>query len=273
MNIVRNVAVLSLSMAGGAAAQNGSDYECVITPRVSVELGSSESGVLAELLVERGDRVEQGQLVAALDSDVEVLTAELTRLRAHSDVELQSSRVQADYRSRELQRLDDLRSDGAVPEQVYDEAAIERQLADLALESRRVEQQSAQIEYQRAQANLSRRRMTSPVTGVVVEVRMAEGEYVYEQSAVMTIAQVDPLYVECFVPVARFGEIENGMWAEVRPEDPIDETFRAQVVVVDQVFDAASRTFGVRLELPNADYGLPAGLRSTVRFLSDPAVP
>jgi hypothetical protein len=39
------------------------------------------------------------------------------------------------------------------------------------------------------------------------------------------------------------------------------------VTVVDRVVDAASSTFGVRLELANPDYRLPAGLKCRVRFL------
>ena len=38
------------------------------------------------------------------------------------------------------------------------------------------------------------------------------------------------------------------------------------VTVVDQVFDAASGTIGVRLELPNPGYAIPAGLKCQVRF-------
>jgi membrane fusion protein (multidrug efflux system) len=38
------------------------------------------------------------------------------------------------------------------------------------------------------------------------------------------------------------------------------------VTIVDQVFDAASGTIGIRLELPNSDYALPAGLKCQVRF-------
>jgi membrane fusion protein (multidrug efflux system) len=38
------------------------------------------------------------------------------------------------------------------------------------------------------------------------------------------------------------------------------------VTVVDKVFDAASATIGVRLELPNPDYSLPARLKCQVRF-------
>ena len=37
--------------------------------------------------------------------------------------------------------------------------------------------------------------------------------------------------------------------------------------VVDAVFDAASDTFGVRLELPNTDCRLPAGIKCKIRFL------
>jgi multidrug efflux pump subunit AcrA (membrane-fusion protein) len=38
------------------------------------------------------------------------------------------------------------------------------------------------------------------------------------------------------------------------------------VIVVDPVVDAASGTFGVRLELPNPEHAIPAGLKCRVRF-------
>ena len=63
-----------------------------------------------------------------------------------------------------------------------------------------------------------------------------------------------------------FGRIKIGMTADVRPEAPIDGVFKAKVTVVDKVIDAASSTFGVRLEIPNRDLALPAGLRCNVEF-------
>ena len=83
----------------------------------------------------------------------------------------------------------------------------------------------------------------------------------------MTIAEVNPLYVEVFMPVSEYKAVQPGMPASVSPELPIGGNFDAEVAVVDNVFDAASRTFRVRLVLPNADHALPAGLRCTVRFL------
>ena len=82
----------------------------------------------------------------------------------------------------------------------------------------------------------------------------------------MTIAQLDPLNVEVFVPIPMYGKIKKGMDAEVRPEQPVGGVYIAKIDVVDAVFDAASRTFGVRLLLPNPEHRLPAGLRCKVRF-------
>jgi len=56
------------------------------------------------------------------------------------------------------------------------------------------------------------------------------------------------------------------MVADVTPEPPFNRTYRAKVTVVDRVIDAASGTFGVRLELRNSDYSLPAGLKCKVRL-------
>ena len=87
----------------------------------------------------------------------------------------------------------------------------------------------------------------------------------------MTIAEADPLYAETFMPVSLYGTVKIGTMAEVRPEAPIGGIYNALVSVVDNVFDAASRTFRVRLILPNDGYRLPAGLRCEVRFLDTSA--
>ena len=74
------------------------------------------------------------------------------------------------------------------------------------------------------------------------------------------------IHVEAYVPLSQFGKIRVGSSAVVQPEEPVGGTHNVIVVVVDQVFDAASGTIGVRLELPNPDHRLPAGLKCQVRF-------
>ena len=80
-------------------------------------------------------------------------------------------------------------------------------------------------------------------------------------------ARINPLNVEVIVPVQHIGSIKKGMRAKVRPEKPVGGVYTGKVVIVDSIIDAASGTFGVRVELPNPSLKLPAGLKCHVRFL------
>ena len=64
-----------------------------------------------------------------------------------------------------------------------------------------------------------------------------------------------------------FGSIKLGTRAAVVPEFPGDTVHVAGVTVVDRIIDAASGTFGVRLELPNPDPAIPGGVHCNVRFI------
>ncbi|MDE3226089.1 MAG: efflux RND transporter periplasmic adaptor subunit [Nitrospirota bacterium] len=125
--------------------------------------------------------------------------------------------------------------------------------------------QMASLELQRTNAEIALRTIRSPINGVVVERLMHPGEFT-KQERLFRLAQLDPLRVEVFAPAALHGKVTVGMHAQVRPEAPATGVYSAKVTVVDRVIDAASGTFGIRLQLPNPDYKLPAGLKCTVRF-------
>lgn len=135
------------------------------------------------------------------------------------------------------------------------------QHAQAELSNRRL----ADLELQRTTAEVALRTIKSPVHGVVVERFMNPGEFP-KQEKILKIAQIDPLRVEVYAPVAMLGKIAVGMTAHVKPESPLIGEYAAKVMVVDRVVDAASGTFGVRLELPNHELKLPAGLKCSVRF-------
>jgi multidrug efflux pump subunit AcrA (membrane-fusion protein) len=105
----------------------------------------------------------------------------------------------------------------------------------------------------------------SPINGVVVERFLSPGEYIENQS-IVKLAQIDPLNVEVVLPVSYFLQIKLGMKAKIIPEAPIGGQYIAEVKVIDRVIVAASGTFGVRLELSNPGYKLPAGLKCKVIF-------
>ena len=83
---------------------------------------------------------------------------------------------------------------------------------------------------------------------------------------ILKLAEIGTLYVEVVLPTSELGKVHNGDTVTVIPEPAELGPLTAKVIVVDPVVDAASGTFGVRLELKNADYKIPAGIRCKADF-------
>lgn len=229
--------VLFFSVAAVWAQQNYS-FDGLIEPSEVAKVSSQVPGILADVIVERGDRVRKDQVIARLNSKIEKEAVDLALAR----MEFSKRKV---FRNQELHRKQLISN--------HDKDEMETELRILELQLREAEEK------------LEIRTIRSPINGVVVERYISPGEYVGEE-AIMKIARINPLYVEVVVPVEVFGKIEKGMRAEVRPEFPESRNHSARVIIVDRVIDAASGTFGVRLELPNPNYLLPAGLKCKVVF-------
>ena len=249
-----------VSATAGAAELDG-----VIEPYMVVNVGSGVIGILETVNVDRGDFVKKGQVLAMLQSGVEKAAMELARARAEMGATIQSKRAQLAFLLRKNKQNEELFLKGAVPFSQMDEAETNRILAEQGLQEALENKRLADLELKRAIEVFNRMTVRSPIQGVVVERFLSPGEYIENQS-IMKIAQIDPLNVEVIVPVARYASIKVGMRARVIPEAPVVNQYIAEVKIVDRVIDAASGTFGVRLELPNPGYRIPAGLKCKVIF-------
>ena len=263
--ITAGLAVLLILCAVPARAAEPLVVDGLIEPHKVVEIGSSVAGVLETVDVERGDRVREGQMVAALKSGVEKATLALARARAELDAEISQKEEQLAFRIRRQTRFEQLYQSKAVPFEKMDEAETDRTLAELDLRQAEESRRIAELEMKRAAAILDQRTIRSPISGVVVERYMSPGEYI-EDKPIVKIAQIDPLNVEVILSVEHLGKIRQGSEARVFPQEPVGGSYRAKVTVVDKVVDAASGTFGVRLEMPNPRYRISAGIKCRVEF-------
>jgi hypothetical protein len=173
--------------------------------------------------------------------------------------------VALEYAEQTLERQDQLNRNNVVSAQELDQARSQHELAKAGVREAEEDQRLARLELARARQALGLRSIKSPIDGVVIKREFEAGEYA-DTRAILELAQIDPLYVEVFAPVGMLGRVAPGMIADVMPEQPVGGSYPATVLVVDPVIDAASGTFGVRLELPNPDHALPAGLNCRVRF-------
>jgi membrane fusion protein, heavy metal efflux system len=238
---------------------------CLIQPYQEADIGSQVVGVIDRVLVERGDYVKRGQPVVQLNSDVERAALQAAKLRAGATAELKAAASNHEFAQKKRVRTEDLFEKNFISQQATDQAYTEAEVAEMRLRQAREQQRLAQQELALAQAQVAQRTIRSPLTGVVVEKYLSEGERV-EEKAVVKVATIDPLRVEVIVPATQFSRIKLGMSAIVKPDAADAEPRSAKVIVVDRVIDAASNSFRVRLELPNPNLALPPGLRCKVDF-------
>ena len=254
--------VLFMLVSHGAQAL---EFDGVIEPYMAVKVGSGVYGILETVDVERGDFVKKGQVLATLQSGVEKATMEAARVRAEMEAGIKAKQASLDFYTRKKRMNEELFKKQVLPFSQMDEIETNRVVAELQLQEALENKRLAELEYKRSVEVVNRLTVRSPINGVVVERNLSPGEYIENQS-VMRLAQIDPLNVEVILPVSQLLSIKVGMRAKVIPEAPIGGQYSAEVKIVDKVIDAASGTFGVRLELPNPNYRLPAGLKCKVIF-------
>lgn len=252
--------VVPISKGAGAV-----EFDGLIEPYMVVNLGSGIPGIIQTVTVDRGDFVTEGRVLATLQSGVERARMDMAFARSQMEATIKLKQAQVEFEERKYKRLLELHQKGAIPFNQLDEAETNKVLAELQLQEAIEAQQLAELQFQEATEALKLRTICSPITGVVVERFLSPGEYVEDQP-ILKLAQMTPLNVEIFVPVTFLGSIKVGMRARVIPESPVGGEYIARVKIVDRVIDAASGTFGVRLELPNPEHRLPAGLKCIVRF-------
>ena len=235
-----SVAVLTHPAHAQQANEGSGGHECLVEPHMVVNVGSPVDGVLERVTVNRGDWVRKGQVLAQLQSGVESAAVKL-------------SQAHVEYGRRKVERNEALFEKQLISAQDRDELVTEVHLREQELN--------------KDQETLKLRTIISPIDGVVVERKLAPGEFIRsDKSVVLKLAQINPLNVEVIAPSRLFGSVRVGSVGRVNLSPFFSGSHQARVVVVDKVVDAASGTLGVRLELPNPDNKIPAGIKCSVAF-------
>lgn len=257
----------SVSAASASDAVSSNAVACLIEPHQLIKLATVIPGVLQEVLVNRGDHVTKNMLVARLDSAVEAADLAAAEMRARDDSTVREKAARAEFTESKSARLERLHGTTQyVSPTALEEARSDALQAQASLQSAKITLRLSQIDLDHARARLEQRAVRSPVDGIVTERTLGPGEYAYDQTQVMTVAELDPLNVEAYLPIALYGSIKLGETAIIQPEAPVGGSYEASVAVIDRLLDSRSGTFGVRLRLPNPGSALPAGIRCKVIF-------
>ena len=226
-----------------------------IKPFVEAPIYSRANGYLRRWLVDIGDRVQQGQLLAEID------TPELDQELARSQAELAQAQAASALAEISAARWAELLKTASVSEQ---EAAEKK--ADLALKSAIV--QASEANRHRLEELKSFARVTAPFAGTIAIRRTDIGQLVTAASGreLFRLARTDLLRVQVRVPQSMAPGIAPGQKAAVLLAEFPNREFEAKIVRTSGVLETESRTLLVELELDNAQGSVLAGSYAQVRF-------
>lgn len=198
----------------------------------SVTVRSEATGMIAELAVDPGAYVEEGALMVRLEDEAERIALERARL------------MLADAEG-DLERLRQLSGSGAV-------STVQLREAELAF-------RSAELEVDQAEFDLSRRRITAPISGWVGLLDVEQGDRIGAQDALAVITDRSSIQIDFRVPERHVAALSVGMPMEVSPLASPGEVLTGEIVALDNVVERASRTLRVQGRVPNEDDTLRAG--------------
>jgi len=251
-----------------ASAADAASFECLIQPNQVIDVRSRAEGLIAKVYVQRGDTVRAGQVLVELESSAERSAVATAKYRSEMGGRVRAANERVEYSSTKAGRASELRKQQFVAAQAHDDAQAEMRVAQADLIDAQENQQLARLDFQHQVDLLNLRTIKSPFDGVVMDRMLNPGDltqYGTETKPILKIAQIDPLRVEVVLPLDYYRKLKIGMAGDIVPER-LGGHYPARVRVIDKVFDAASGTFGVRLELPNREHAIPGGIRCQVDF-------
>ncbi|WP_024301288.1 efflux RND transporter periplasmic adaptor subunit [Pseudogulbenkiania sp. MAI-1] len=236
--------------AGGNATQAGASFAGDIRARQETPLAFRVGGKIAERLVNAGDRVKKGQVLARLDAN---------------DYELDLAAKQAQLaaaRSDLVQQEADLkRSQELLGKQFISQAQVDRQQNAVNAARAQLQQAQAQLAGSRNQNGYTILR--ADADGVIGSVSAEAGQVVAAGQAVMKLALDGPREVAIQVPenalvaLREAKTLQVKLWAD-------GQSYRGALRELAADADPATRTYAARISLDGANDALQLGMSATV---------
>ena len=236
-----------------------------LAPLASVDVMSRVSGRLQEVLVERGDPVRMGQLLAVVEDDD--LLRQIRRAEAAIAVTRASvNREVATYENLAVQvnRYKKLHAESLISiQELQDlESRLRVSAAQVELAKAQVDQTEASLSELKLQHEQTR--VFSPLDGFVSTRFLYPGALVSPSVAIVRV--IDVSRVKTLVPVTEdiLSEVHVGLQADVKVDAFQNQGYRGQITRISPFLDPETRTADVEIEIDNPSQELKPGMFARV---------
>lgn len=230
-------------------------------PITQIELAASETGTLSQLSIKRGDVVKAGQVLGSLDIEVLEANRRIAQARLDSTSKLKAAGIRLSKVQQDLEKLQQLRSEGMGSKRELALAVSEYELARTDVEAVNEEMQLSKLTIKRFDAEIRRRSLISPIAGIVTEIKREIGEFVAATDPqVITVVNLSQLRIR-FYPQTEFAEPLN-IGDKLNVQFVHSNAIQAATVeFIAPVINANSNTIQVDVLLDNSAGKLRSGRR------------
>jgi len=190
-------------------------------------------GEVVRLLVEEGDRVEEGQVLAELDGE---------RLR----LEMLSAKANLDQVRGEYERYTDLAARGLVSEAMF--------------ESLKYDLEALEATYKLARLNFEYSKIRAPINGIVSSRNVKLGQSIETSEVAFRITDTSELLAYLAIPQAELGKFSPGQFATLKVDATPDVTYSAIIVRISPTIDTRNGTFRATAFVDNSSGELAPGM-------------
>lgn len=206
------------------------------------EVIAKVGGEVIEILVEEGQHVEEGQVLARLDGD---------RLR----FEMQQAEANLRKLERDYERNVDLKERGIISQGDFEKILYEME--------------ALQASFNLAELELSYTEIRAPIEGVVAQRFIKLGNTLPVNAPTFHIASLEPLIAYLHVPEREYRNLEAGQTARLQVDALQGVAFEGIVARISPVIDPATGTFKVTVELDDPTQRLRPGMFGRINIVYD----
>ncbi|TWU59917.1 macrolide transporter subunit MacA [Rubripirellula tenax] len=241
-------------------------YEGLTEPRHTIMVAASEIGRLDSVSVKVGDQVVAGQVVATLDETLQQSAVRIATMQSLMTGERDAAMAEAELHQSRVENLRELAKNGMARPDELARAEMELRVSLARYATAEEQFQLRQLELQRYQIQLDRRKVRASMSGVISKILRKPGEYVSPSDpSVVQLLVVDKLIAVFNVPVEETPSVRVGSGARIFLRSS-STTIDATITSIAPDIEGESGTLQIRVELDNADGRLMAGDRCTLQF-------
>ncbi len=248
--------------------------DCTLTLIDKVTLASDRIGILKQINFKEGDKVQKKALVAQLNNDVAIATANIATQLSENEVDISLAEKSHEVAKAEHNQQKELSKQSATTSYLLLRAQLSEESTALEIKKAKNEKMIRGLQAKEADARLKEYDIIAPFSGIITQRYKNVGDAVQYGEAILDIVNLDRLRIEGDLPLKYAWTVKPGTPVIIQLNLPEgtegikQRQFKGKIVFVDVAVKTSASKVRVWAEINNKNHQVLPGLFCTMTILN-----